>query len=336
MKKHSNSNTRYLLLFAAFVLGVISIYFTGEGFKIILGVEKVSDIIIAWGFAMAIGAILIYCSLNIGNYVNNNNYIPLIVVFTLFALLSLFFNFNSIYGKFTSDDLLIQNVDRLKSKIQVTRTTTQNAFDTLFQVSYYAQKLDSLQKELKREEKDRERPGRGIIYRSISLQIPPIEAEYNARKTKLKESLTPIRKLLNASEKYLDEQNKEIYKDNFLSAIQKYNESIAIANSLIPSLQFKNFTFEEDSKRPDYALQLLIRFITFDDTLKNSELSYILLSLFIGFLIDFPVFIAFFILDLSKNSKNKTPKNIFRENNANSFSEPSKRKRNGNKKITWD
>jgi len=309
-----------LLKIAAVILAGISAYTTEEGFRLIWNQDGTTSIIIAIAFACAVSSVLVFCCLKVQQYFREGKGWMLVSVFSFFALLSMFFNFNSIYGNFINDDLLVEEAKDIKGKLDEIRIKSLTTIDEFYQYTKLKTELKELKLLAEREAKDKYRPGKGPLWREIDLQIPPkqakfesVEKNYNIQKDKVETIYYNSLQLLNF------ESKKVINQLSIQKAMENHNEIGILTNALVNGFQFERLKFVNNVGKPDFALIALYHFLfstpnskTSDEVLTNKEKSSIIISLFISFLLDFPVFIILVILNWKV--KRKDIKNIFDQN----------------------
>ena len=167
MRKENLKKTDSLLYFSVFVLAAISAYTTAEGFMLVWNTNGFIGTIIAWAFAIAVSAFLVYASLKVSDYLKQGKAAALIVTFFLFAMISVFFNFNSIYGKFITKDIYIEELKQIKIKLAGLEVNGLNAADDFYGYSKYEKKVDSLSKKADAENENVLRPGKWVRYQGF-------------------------------------------------------------------------------------------------------------------------------------------------------------------------
>lgn len=341
LKPSVQANVNILVYFAIIVLGTISAITTAEGFKMIWIDGGPFRNIIAYAFAMSVSAILVYCSLTITEYFEKGKALGLIAAFTLFALLSLFFNFNAIYGIFMKEDITLSEIKRVRTEIASIRVQTIEKIDKEFKYSYWLKQVDSLSRKADAEEINVLRPGRSVIYQGIIDKKIDAMAESEASRKKFTYYRNIIDSLAQLSLATLDSaqiSNNEAFQTKALhDGVLMYNEIVAFGASLVPEYEAIYLRAQDDIGKPDFALRTLFRSISFDSSLTSNELSSIGLAAFISFLLDFPIFLILVFLQGTKQRKRKKGQtDIFGEKIKKDDEQPSFWRRPGEGKISWE
>jgi len=266
-------------------------------------------------------------------YFKEGKALGLIFVFILFALLSMFFNFNSIYGNSTKDTLLSKDAKGISLKLTSQRINAIEAIQTYFKIADYQYKYDSLKLAEKREVEDRYRPGHGEIWREISQQIPAVEASLREAKRRCVPYIAKIDTIYHLCQMRV-EGKEAVTINDIETAIQGYNNIGVIVQSIIPSYHFSRESFTNNSGEPDFALITLGRFFSGDSSLTEKEKSLVKISLFTSFLLDFPIFFAIVLLNWKKSRRRRFINDIFNDDDPDTNSNNKKGKNKG--KINWD
>jgi len=331
VRKDNKFKVIYLLNFAVIILALLSTFTTAKGFSIIWNDKTTFGVLLSWLFAFAVSAILVYCSLTINKYFKESKSAGLISTYVLFAFLSLFFNYNAIYGNFTATTIIYQESKVMQDYINIIQTKSTNSLDSFFYYSNNCKKLDSLRRELKREEEDIMKPGRKVLWQKINSQIPGAEADSSLSAKKFMPYKNQIDSIANYTLKYINVPQDSVLLKHIELAYDNYNKIGNITKAIIPNYNFESMRFKGKSDEPDYALNSLGKLFTSDNTLTSKDKYAIYLSLFIGFLLDFPLFFALVVLNWKTTSfKPDKEKDIFGE-------EPNNKKNNNkqNGRITW-
>jgi hypothetical protein len=335
MKKEELKKTDNLLYFSVFILAIISAYTTAEGFMLVWNTTNFIGMIIAWAFAIAVSSFLVFASLKVSEYLRQGKAAALIFTFFLFAMISMFFNFNSIYGKFVTKDIYIDELKQIKVKLAGLEVNGLNAVDEFYGFSKYEKKVDSLGKKADAENTNVLRPGKWVRYQGFvdqktdaSAQFAQAKEKYTEVKNKFSSELTKLNAKIDSTILLVKEKDYAIVLDE---SFGKYNELGMIVKNINPKYDFKPATRTSNAGKPDFALQSLVKFFSGDETLTSKERVSIVLASLLSFLLDFPLFIALVILHMPRKRKNTNDifgdsENNYQQNNDN---RPAK-------KILWD
>ena len=335
MRSESFKKTENLLYFSVFILAIISAYTTAEGFMLVWNTGGFIGSIIAWAFALAVSAFIVFASLKVSEYLKYGKAAGLIFTFVLFALISMFFNFNSIYGKFITKDIYIDELKQIKIKLAGIEVNGLNAVDEFYGFSKYEKKADSLGKKAEAEEKNVLRPGKWVRYQALvdqktdaTAQLAQAKEKFNVIKTRFNAELPKLYGKIDSTILFAKEKDYAVVLDE---AFGKYNELGMVVKNINPKYDFKPVNRTSNAGKPDFALQSLVKLLSGDETLTSKEKVSIGLSMLLSFLLDFPLFIAIVILHLPR--KKKKTDDIFGESGngqqPNQDSKPAK-------KVLWD
>jgi len=335
MKSENVKRTDNLLYFSVFVLAIISAYTTAEGFMLVWNTTGFIGTIIAWAFAIAVSSFLVYASLKVSEYLRQGKAAALIVTFFLFAMISMFFNFNSIYGKFITKDIYIDELKQIKVKLSGLEVNGLNAVDEFYGFSKFERKVDSLSKKAEAEDKNVLRPGKWVRYQGFvdqktdaSAQYAQAKEKYETVKTRFTNDLTKLYAKIDSTLLLAKEKD---YSKVLDESFEKYNELGMVVKNINPKYQFVPASRTSNAGKPDFALQSLVKFLSADETLSSKERVSIVLAALLSFLLDFPLFIALILLHMPR--KKKKTDDIFGDS-GNFGNNGSGQKQT--KKIMWD
>lgn len=307
MNSEKLKRTDNLLYFSVFVLAIISAYTTAEGFMLVWNTGGFFGLVIAWAFAIAVSAFLVYASLKVSDYLKQGKAAALIITFFLFAMISMFFNFNSIYGKFTTKDIYIDELKQIKTKLSGLEVNGLNAVDEFYGYSKYERKVDSLGKKAEAEDKNVLRPGKWVRYQSYvdqktdaSSQFAQAKEKFDAVKTRFSNDLTKLYAKIDTTILMAKEKD---YAKVLDEAFGKYNELGMVVKNINPKWEFVPAARTSNAGKPDFALQSLVKFFSGDETLTSKEKVSIVLASLLSFLLDFPLFIALVLLHMPRRKK---------------------------------
>jgi hypothetical protein len=321
--------TENLLKFSAFILACISAFTTAEGFEILM---KELPAFISWSFAIAVSIALVYCSLELSNAFKKGTQAGIITIFILFASLSVFFNFNSIFGRFTRDDKIGDEAKEIYNKILHIQQKSLTRLDSVYGFTKAKNIYTGLKDSLNFEEIRKDRAGQGKKYYEIFNRLPKAKSDSTSAAEKYLPLETRIKTIAEASMKSVSSEGQTITLQSLSKAVEGYNQICTITKAELSNFDCTQEKMKGVSGQPDYALIALVKLFSFDSSLSAKETSSISLSLFISFLLDFPVFIALILLNWRGFKRRKNlPKNIFGDDAA---EEPSKNEKGNKTKNT--
>ena len=265
MKKENLAKTENLLYFSVFVLAIISAYTTAEGFMLVWNTTGFFGSIVAWAFAIAVSSFLVFASLKVSEYLRQGRAAALIFTFFLFAMISMFFNFNSIYGKFITKDIYVDELKQIKIKLTGLEVNGLNAVDEFYGYSKSEKKVDSLSKKADAEDKNVLRPGKWVRYQALvdqktdaMAQFTQAKEKFDTVKSKFKSELT---KTYNRIDSTLLLAKEKDYPTVLDDAFGKYNELGVIVRNINPKFNFTPAARTSNAGKPDFALQSMIKFL---------------------------------------------------------------------------
>lgn len=299
-----------LLYFSVIILAILSAYTTAEGFSLIWVSDYAYVSLISWAFALAISSFLVYGSLRLHFYFRQGKAIGIITAYVMFATLSLFFNFNAIYGKFITKDILDDQVKSARINLTSLYERAINEADNKFELSFWTKKVDSLDKKAIAESKNVLRPGKDWRYQGLidkktdaMANLDESKRQYEIFKDKIYLIYDKTISLIDSS---LVNKDEEFYRYAVYKSIEGYNNIGSIAKQNLKEFIFNKIIYNENTGEPDFALNTLLSFITLDPELSKKENTKIFLALFISFLLDFPIFFALVIIHWPKYKKSSS------------------------------
>ena len=330
MKEKNILKTENFLKVAAVILATISAITTEEGFRLIWNNDTPISYLISFGFAIAVSLVIVFCSLKVQQYFREGKGVYLVIVFLFFAMTSLFFNFNSLYGNFIKDNLLNEDAKYIKQQLTSIHTKSVNAIDKHFNYSYNKAYHDSLVLAAEREAKDMYRPGKREKWRVIDLQIPGAKAKLDISYTDFSNAKSSIDSMYESSIALVQlKEDETVERIAIENAIEGYNQIGMFTQGITSTFKFDIEKFKNNSGEPDFALITLYNFFTFNGKLSEKERFSTIIALIISLSLDFLVFFALVMLNLKTKKKTVKNGNIFGEETERTTTKTTN-------KITWD
>lgn len=305
-----------LLKIAATVLAFISAITTAKGFMLFWNEETYFAYFISWSFAIAVSMALVFASWRISSALRKGGALPIIIVFLMFAFLSFFFNFNFLYGRFTGKETMRAEAKEIRRDIINMQQRSKLALDDKISYSKVLKRYDSLKAEAEFEHYHPQRRGRGSIYASIYARLPSAKADSSLVSGQYNLLANRIDELAQKALREVTTDSTDMTKNNLEKATDGYNQIGSLTQSIDSSFVYNYKQVKGISTEPDYAFTAFISFWTFNLQGGKNAYSAVFLSMLISFLLDFPIFIAFIILNWRKNSNQKEmPKDLFGDGN---------------------
>jgi len=308
---------QHLLTVAVIILALISAYTTAEGFGLIWRLNTLIENFVAWSFAIALSALLVYCSVNIPVYYRRGQAKGLTITFVLIALLSFFFNFNSIYPRVVkkqvddyhqefkkTNDLLIRMKDKTLKHL-----TEYTGVEDLMRNS------DSLQVLIDREIAGRNKsgkPGIGPEAKRLLGEQAKIEAMIAAKFGRY-EVRIQLESQKADSLYHLSKRTENVEELNILLSEMKSNINIIgmLTQNVDSAYTFEPIPTDVTLGKVNTGIEVLAKLLK--GQLEANEVSGSFLSLFISFLLDFPVFFILMFLHRRSEEDGLSIKDLFAE-----------------------
>ena len=112
---------------AVFIMGIVSCYTTATGLMPML-----DNWILSYATAIALSVFMVAIALRIPKAYKEGNQTKLILGYIFVASFSVLLNFNAIYGVFTSEKLLYEELKENKSQLTAVTVSAKSALDTYF------------------------------------------------------------------------------------------------------------------------------------------------------------------------------------------------------------
>jgi len=232
-------------------------------------------------------------ALRIPKAYQEGNQVKLIAGYIFVALFSVLLNFNAIFGVFSSEKLLYEELKNAKQELTAIGVTAQESLDEHFGAVETQRKLDEARAMLKEETVNRVDPGYGQNARRINQEkVIPLQAELASIRAKYDPVVQKIDTLVSSSIRRIDQAlaTEEIasYRRAVDYSVDAYNQVGILTQNLIgtENFSYEPLTFEHrDVGNLNHSLWTVMNL----PQLSGKQASSVIVSLLLSFLIDFIV-----------------------------------------------
>lgn len=273
---------------AVFIMGIVSCYTTAVGLYPMLG-----NWVLSYATAFALSTFMVAIALRIPKaYLDGNQY-KLIAGYIFVALFSVLLNFNAIFGVFSSEKLLYEELKNAKQELTAIEIKAQEALDAHFGAVETQRKLDEARAMLEEETTNRVDPGYGQNAREINQEkVIPLRAELAAIRAKYDPLTQQIDTVVSSAITRIDQalasEDLASYRKAVDYSVDAYNQVGISTQNLIGS---DNFTYQplafqhRDVGNLNHSLWTVMNLHKLD----GKQASSVIVSLLLSFLIDFIV-----------------------------------------------
>lgn len=308
-----------LVSIVVIIFASLSAYTTKIGFNLLWGGDDPTNkIIIPWAVAIGLSLFMVVLTSIIPLAIKNKKIPLLILVYSIIALGSMFFNFQGFFGRQTHNISLIE--DAKSARVILTSINNKSDLELLnyYKLNKIQQEQDSFYARMQEEVDHGYQPGKGERYQGW-------QSKYLRTKNRLKTNKGNYSKdslfiASNASEgidRLNSALNSMIQVDLQLSISNaEIKQSMIVEKIKTLNNNFNPEIFKSESHRmedPDYVLSNFLKYFS-GDTLSEADNSRFALSIFFSFILDFPIFFSIVLLNfLGWNKENEVPKVITSE-----------------------
>ncbi|MCB0836925.1 MAG: hypothetical protein KDD99_09715 [Bacteroidetes bacterium] len=280
---------------AVFIMGIVSCYTTA------LGLEPMLDnLVLSYAMAIALSIFMVAIALQFPKSYQNKTQGRLIVGYSMVAIFSVLLNFNAIYGIFSSEKLLYEELKENKSRLTALAVKSKEALDQHFQAQKVKEELDQAMGLLEEERTNPYDTGYGQKARRINQEaVIPLKAKWANIQSKFNPSIRKIDSLTTHAHTVIDEalasQNFKEYKNAVDVSIDAYTQVGDLTSSMIDdgSFSYEPITFQHrDVGNLNHSLWTLGHL----GEMEGRQVSAVLVSLLLAVLIDFIVLFVLILL----------------------------------------
>jgi hypothetical protein len=293
-KKKEDVNHKLFPL-AVFIMGIVSCYTTA------LGLEPMLDnLVLSYAMAIALSIFLVAIALQFPKSYQNRNQGRLIMGYSMVAIFSVLLNFNAIYGVFSSEKLLYEELKENKSRLTALTVKSKQALDNHFQAQQVKEELDQAMGLLEEERSNPYDTGYGRKARKINQEaVIPLKAKWANIQTKFTPSIRKIDSLSADAQTRIDaalaSENIKEYKQAVDVSIDAYTQIGDLTSSMIEdgSFSYAPIAFQHrDVGNLNHSLWTLGHL----GEMEGRQVSAVLVSLLLAILIDFIVLFVLILL----------------------------------------
>ncbi|MEO0896618.1 MAG: hypothetical protein AAFY71_09485 [Bacteroidota bacterium] len=288
---------------AVFIMGIVSCYTTATGLYPML-----DNWILSYATAIALSVFMVAIALRIPKAYEEGNQGKLIMGYIFVASFSVLLNFNAIYGVFTAEKLLYEELKENKTSLSAMQVSSRGALDKYFDTREIEEKLSAAQALLKEETSNRVDPGYGKKARQLNQEVViPLQAKMEAMKARYDPAVALVDSLVLNAQADIDEAlNSGKIKEYRLAVDRSIDAYSQIGEKTTNLVGDENFSYEplvfqhRDVGNLNHSLWTL----TNVSQLNGKQASAVIVSMLLALLIDFIV--LFVIVMINRPATKKT------------------------------
>lgn len=317
MAKLNQTNDDLLFRIAVIIMATVSCYTTTIGVQPMLG-----NWLISLSVAIALSLFLVAISFQMPQAFRDKRAGALIWGYTIVGLFSVLLNFNAIYGTFTAENLLYDELKNNREKLQSIQNTSNEVLAKHYRFLKSQKRLDSLNQEYNFELNNPRRLGHGSLAQEIYTQIPRAEADFKVAKDNYLPAKAKVDTLAIVTIEIIDKalKSKELYqyKQVVDISIDNYNEITHFVKSKLDKNKFGYDPEKLEFKNRDVgSLQHSLWSITNVFNMPPQQSISVFVSILLSILIDFIVLFVIVLINLPN-----VPNNL-NQNRSTSINTPS-------------
>ncbi|GEM_PF-3546526 len=297
--------THPLFPLAVFIMGIVSCYTTALGLEPML-----NNIVLSYAMAFALSIFMIAIALQFPKSYKNGTQGRLVLGYSMVAIFSVLLNFNAIYGIFTAEKLLYDELKDNKKRITALSMQAQESLDKFFDAKETERKLNEAMALLAEEKTNPRDYGYGQKARKLNTEtVIPLQAKLNNIKTKYDPLMTEIDTTtafaISTIDHALATEDFRSYRKAVDVSIDAYTTIGTKTTNLIDdgSFSFEPLTFQHrDVGHLNHSLWSLAHL----GDMEGKQASALVVSLLLSFLIDFIVLFVLVLLHKPGKVEKKT------------------------------
>lgn len=279
---------------AVFIMGIVSCYTTAVGLQPML-----NSLVLSYAMAIALSIFMVAIALRIPMAYRSGDQRKLILGYTMVALFSVLLNFNAIYGVFTSEKLLYEELKNNKSALTAMQVQAKESLEQHFNASEIQRQLKEAEALLEEEKTNPNNRGYGQIARKINKEtVIPLQAQLANIQAKYVPTVHRIDSVVNGAQAGIDAAlaSGEIrqYRDAVDQSIDAYTYVAESTENIVgkETFSYQALVFQHrDVGNLNHSLWTILNL----HQLSGSQAAAVLVSLLLAILIDF---IVLFVLVL--------------------------------------
>lgn len=314
--------THPLFPLAVFIMGIVSCYTTALGLEPML-----NNIVLSYAMAFALSIFMIAIALQFPKSYKNGTQNRLVLGYSMVAIFSVLLNFNAIYGIFTAEKLLYEELKENRKSLMALKVSAEESLDEFFDAKETERKLKEA-KALLAEEKTNPRDyGYGVKARKLNKEtVIPLQAKYDNIQTKYKPLIEEIDTVASFALTTIDEA---LAKEDF----REYRKAVDVSIDAYTTIGTKTSNMITDSSFAYTPLTFQHRDVGHLNhslwslghlgQMEGKQASALIVSLLLAILIDFIVLFVLVMLHkpgkLEKEAAKKEEKELEETNARQSF-----------------
>ena len=307
---------KFYLSIPVVILATISAYTTALGMaSIFINLQTFQRYAVSGGFAVSISLLMVFIIMNLIGRQDKKFLYMMLITYLSVASISLFFNFNSIYGFMTKSSRASHELRLVITYTEELYANAIAAVEKLHSVDTLLEDLNKKRSEMETEEKHYRRPGRGPIYHELKSQYNLLNARLSTARLLVEKDSAVFKKeyanVLANADILQDGSSYERIKKAIEASVISYDIMYHKYSSLFGHK--RTYRVENIKKYIDggestaSSLETLNEVLFEYDTMDKWRRNAVILSLFIGFILDFPIFLVVFVINYrSANKANAT------------------------------
>ncbi|RMG26148.1 MAG: hypothetical protein D6730_09695 [Bacteroidetes bacterium] len=285
---------------AVVIMGIVSCYTTALGLEPML-----NNLLLSYAMAFALSIFMVAIALQFPRSYQNGTQNRLILGYSMVAIFSVLLNFNAIYGIFSAEKLLYNELKDNRQRLMALQVQAEESLDRYFGAQQTEAELQKAQALLEEEKTNPRDFGYGTKARRINKEaVIPLEAKLSAIKAKydplLKEIGETTSQAVATIDAALEQGEVAAYRKAVDVSIDAYTTVAAKTANMIAdgSFTYQPLEFQHrDVGHLNHSLWSLLH----PGSMDGKQLSALLVSLLLAILIDFIV--LFVLVLLHKPSK---------------------------------
>jgi len=277
---------------AVFIMGIVSCYTTATGLMPML-----DNWVLSYATAIALSVFMVAIALRIPKAYQEGNQTKLILGYIFVASFSVLLNFNAIYGVFTSEKLLYEELKENKSQLTSVSVSARAALDQYFDTRDIEEQLSEAKALLKEETTNRMDPGYGSKARRLNKEVViPLTAKMEAIKSRYDPAIHLIDSLTGTTQAEIDQAlasgNIKSYRQAVDKSIDAHAQIGEMTTRMVgeENFEYEPLTFQHrDVGNLNHSLWTLTNIAQLDSKQASSVIVSLLLSLLIDFIVLFVI-----------------------------------------------
>lgn len=297
---------------AVFIMGTVSCYTTAVGLHPML-----DNWILSYAMAFALSVFMVAIALKIPRAYEEGTQGKMIAGYTFVALFSVLLNFNAIYGVFSSEKLLYEELKANKSELAAIHVRAQEALASHFDATKLEKDLAEAEGLLKEETSNTMDPGYGQKARRIAQeQVIPLRAALATARARYQPALQRMDSLVTGAQTTIDAALQSGKISNYRQAVDKSIDAYAWVGESTRNLvgaerfDYQPLAFQHrDVGNLNHSLWTLMNVFG----LEGRQASSVLVSLLLAVLIDFIVLFVLVLINRPPKRPAFDPKTLMEE-----------------------